>query len=121
LTDIGQSGQKIPRKPVVYRIWGLAPCPIARYTVGYRDRPVPKDITNGIGVVKPKALTSASAYRQEKALLDICLLRRTAGNRVRVYRQLAGERNVMPRLQSVVEHRGLDVSFLRADDLDPNE
>jgi hypothetical protein len=57
---------------------------------------------------------------EREGIARYCLLRQTAGNRVWVYGQITGERNVMPRLQSVVELRGREVGMLRADDVDPN-
>ncbi len=97
------------------------------HSVGYWERPVgnnPELMTkdNWRGVVSPWNFDCSSRVLPKEAkLIEICQRHIAEGSQVWVYVQQTQKRNVMPRLQRLLEEVGIKAAILNADQVAPTD
>jgi hypothetical protein len=102
--------------------WGWEPMFEDEHAVGYWDIPKIYTKENWRGIVTPFNFDpDAIILPKERKLIEMCQQNVAEGRQVWVYCQMTQKRNVMPRLQKLLEAEGLKVGVLRSGDVDPKE
>lgn len=89
------------------------------HTVGYWMKPGSKKFDNWMGVVTPKDLDRTKVYPKEQRLIDICKQQQREDRQTWVYVNMTGKRDILPRLQGLLEKEGLRVGILRSTTCEP--
>lgn len=89
------------------------------HTVGYWMKPGSKKFDNWMGVVTSKDLDRTKVYPKEQRLIDICKQQKREDRQTWVYVNMTGKRDILPRLQGLLEKEGLRVGILRSTTCEP--
>lgn len=85
------------------------------WAVGYHATSNDKRRATWVDVVQPADLDRNVLRDKEAKLIEICLRSKMRKQQSWVYCQMTGKRDVMPRLKSILEERGLKVLILRSE------